>query len=150
MYLLNRSPSSALIEMILEEGWTGVKDFRVFGCIGNVYVPDAKRTKLEEKSKRCVLLGVSSESKGYRMYDPIDKKLIVSRDVIFEEENRWEWKNNYGREHLMNVEYDGNAYEVHSERNEEMEEEVTVEANQDATGRVNNEGTVRRETLPHG
>jgi len=34
----------------------------------------------------CVLLGVNEESKGYRLYDPATKKIIISRDIIFEEE----------------------------------------------------------------
>ena len=43
-----------------EEAWRGVKPlvehFRVFGCMTHVLVPDAKRTKLENKSFICVLL----------------------------------------------------------------------------------------------
>ena len=30
-----------------------------------------------------MLLGVSEESNGYRLYDPIAKRVVVSRDVIF-------------------------------------------------------------------
>lgn len=39
----------------------------------------------------CVLLGVSEESKAYRLYDPISKKIIVSKDVVFEEDKAWDW-----------------------------------------------------------
>ena len=35
-----------------------------------------------------MLLGVSVESKGYRLFDPIVKKVVVSRDVVFEEEKQ--------------------------------------------------------------
>jgi len=63
----------------------------VFGCLAHVHVPDAKRTKLEEKRIACVLLGVSEESKAYRLYNPIAKKIITSRDVVFEENKPWEW-----------------------------------------------------------
>jgi hypothetical protein len=38
-----------------------------------------------------VLLGVSDESKAYRLFDPISKKIIVSRDVVFEENKGWNW-----------------------------------------------------------
>ncbi|KAL6334805.1 hypothetical protein AAG906_021773 [Vitis piasezkii] len=61
----------------------------VFGCISHVHIPDSKRTKLDDKSVKCVLLGVSEESKAYRLYDPVSQKIIVSRDVKFEEENNW-------------------------------------------------------------
>ncbi|GKU93099.1 hypothetical protein SLEP1_g6727 [Rubroshorea leprosula] len=33
----------------------------------------------------------SDETKGYRFYDPITKKLLISRDVIFDEKNSWNW-----------------------------------------------------------
>jgi hypothetical protein len=42
-----------------------------------------------------VLLGVSEESKGYRLYDPIAKKIIISRDVIFEKARQWNWDASY-------------------------------------------------------
>lgn len=94
-YVLNRSPTSALQDQTPEEVWSGlklnVKHFRVFGCIGHVHIPEAKRTKLDDKSCKCVFLGVSEESKAYRMYNPISKKVTVSRDVVFEETENWDW-----------------------------------------------------------
>lgn len=90
IHVLNRSPTLAMKDMTPEEAWSGEKPsveyFRVFGCVGHVHIPDARRTKLEDKSVSYVLLGVSDESKGYRMFDPIAKKIIVSRDVVFEED----------------------------------------------------------------
>lgn len=44
-----------------------------------------KRKKLDDKSFQRVLLGMNEESKAYRLYDPVSKKIVVSRDVIFEE-----------------------------------------------------------------
>ena len=91
-YVLNRLPTLAVKEMTLEEAWSGekpsVEHFRVFGYVGHVHIPDAMRTKLEDKSLSCVLLGVNDESKGYRLYDPITKKIIMSRDVMFEEKSQ--------------------------------------------------------------
>ena len=87
-HVLNRSPTLAVKGVTPEEAWSGVKPnvdyFRVFGCIGHVHVPDNKRKKLDDKSFQCVLLGVSEESKAYRLYDPVSKKIVVSRDVVFE------------------------------------------------------------------
>jgi glycerol-3-phosphate dehydrogenase len=78
VHVLNRSPTLAVKNMTPEEAWSGIKPlvehFRVFGCVSHVHVPDVKRTKLEDKSFSCVLLGVSKESKAYRLYDPISKK----------------------------------------------------------------------------
>ena len=48
--------------------------------------------KLDAKSFKCVLLGVSEESKAYRLFDPISNKIIISRDVVFEEDQHWSWE----------------------------------------------------------
>lgn len=88
-YVLNRSPTVALENKTQEEAWSGTKPsvdhFRVFGCIGYVHIPDIKRSKLDDKSHKCILLGMSDESKGYRLYDPIAQKVVVSKDVKFDE-----------------------------------------------------------------
>ena len=89
VHILNQSPTLAVKNMTPKEAWNGinplVEHFQVFGCISQVHVVDIKITKLEDKSFTCVLLGVSEESKAYRLYDPVARKIIVSRDVIFEE-----------------------------------------------------------------
>lgn len=83
MYVLNQSPTLVVKEITPDEAWSGAKSsvehFRVFKCVRHVHIPDARRTKLENKSMSCVLLGVSDEFKEYRLYDPIAKKIIVSR-----------------------------------------------------------------------
>jgi hypothetical protein len=49
------------------------------------------RSKLDDKSRKCVFLGVSDESKAWRLYDPVSKKILISKDVVFEEEEEWDW-----------------------------------------------------------
>jgi hypothetical protein len=75
IYVLNRSPTLAVKDVTPEEAWSGIKPcvdhFHVFGCVAHVHMPDSKKKKLDNKSFRCVLLGVSEESKAYRLYDPI-------------------------------------------------------------------------------
>ena len=34
---------------------------------------------------------MSEESKTYRLYDPTSKKIVVSRYVVFEENECWDW-----------------------------------------------------------
>lgn len=89
MHVLNSSPTLAMKDKTPEEAWSGIKPsvqhFRIFGCVSYAHIPDSLRTKLEEESLRCVLLGISEESKAYRLYDPISQRIIVSKDVIFEE-----------------------------------------------------------------
>ncbi|PNX73907.1 retrotransposon-related protein [Trifolium pratense] len=89
-YVMNRSPTLSVKDITPEEAWSGVKPsvhhFRIFGCI-----VDSQRTKLDSKSVKCVLLGLSEESKAYKLYDPEKKKIIISRDVVFEENKGWNW-----------------------------------------------------------
>ncbi|CAJ2648156.1 unnamed protein product [Trifolium pratense] len=94
-YVINRCPTHAIKDITPEEAWSGIKPyvhhFRVFGCIAHVHIPDVNRKKLDGRSIMCVLLGVSEESKAYKLFNPIDKKIIVSRDVVFEESKGWNW-----------------------------------------------------------
>ena len=53
----------------------------------------------------CVLLGVSEESKAYRLYDPASQKIIVSRDVVFEEDKGWDWDKQYDETIRCNFEW---------------------------------------------
>lgn len=68
--------------MTPEEAWSGTKPmveyFRIFGCLAHAHVPDQKRTKLDDKSKKCVFIGVNDESKAQRLVDPISKTNIIS------------------------------------------------------------------------
>ncbi|MCO5591595.1 hypothetical protein L7F22_045584 [Adiantum nelumboides] len=47
--------------------------------------PRPNRKKLDDKSRRCILVGYSDVSKAYKLYDPIKKESFTSRDVIFDE-----------------------------------------------------------------
>lgn len=48
---------------------------RVFGCRAFVHIPKDERSKLDDKSKQCIFLGYAHSEFGYRLWDPIDKKI---------------------------------------------------------------------------
>ena len=50
---------------------------------------------MDNKSTKCVLLGISEESKAYRLYDPLSKKVLINRDVIFNKKESWAWDDSY-------------------------------------------------------
>ena len=54
VYLLNRSPTQAVKKMTPEEAWSGRKPkvghLKVFGSTAHVWIPNAKRAKLDSKS----------------------------------------------------------------------------------------------------
>jgi transposase InsO family protein len=93
VYLLNRSPTTSLQMKVPQEAWSGTKlnvaHLRTFGCIAYAHIPSELRKKLDDRSEKCIFTGYSETSKAYRLYNPITKKLILSRDVQF-------WKTNSG------------------------------------------------------
>jgi len=95
VYLLNRCPTKSLQAVTPEEAWSGhkpsVTHLRVFGCVAYAKIADARRTKLDDKSEKCIFVGYGDRRMGYKLYNPITKKIIMSRDVIFEEDKTWQW-----------------------------------------------------------
>ncbi|KAG6476244.1 hypothetical protein ZIOFF_065482 [Zingiber officinale] len=81
-----------------EEAWSlckpKVDHLRTFGSITYAKVQEEKRTKLEDKSQKYILLGYFENASGYKLYNPITQKLMVSRDMEFDEEQAWNWNNN--------------------------------------------------------
>ena len=78
----------------LEECFTGkkpeVNHFRIFGSLTYSHVPSEKRTKLEPTAEKGIFVGYDETSKAFRIYLPSQRKVVVRRDVKFEEE--WAFK----------------------------------------------------------
>ncbi|KAD6454708.1 hypothetical protein E3N88_09414 [Mikania micrantha] len=95
IYVLNRVPTKALTDCTPYEALKGRKpnlgSLRVFGCIAYSKVL-SHLTKLDDRSIKMVHLGMEEGSKTYRLFDPITKKICVSRDVKFVEKDSWNWK----------------------------------------------------------
>ena len=88
-YLIDRSPLVPLGFDIPEIVWTG-KDvsyshLKVFWCKAFVHMPKEQRSKLDSKSTPCIFVGYGDAKFGYKPWDPKEKKMIRSRDVIFHE-----------------------------------------------------------------
>ena len=94
VHLINRLPSSSLefqspLE-ILEKCFPGIRlktglPVKIFGCVAYVHNPVHKQNKWSTKGLKCVFLGYSNTQKGYKVYHPITRKYMVSKDVIFDE-----------------------------------------------------------------
>ena len=88
VYLINRSPSSAINLKTPEELWTGrapnLKHLRVFGCACYAHQSEGK---LEPRALKGVFLGYPLGVKGYRLWLREQKgfRVIISRDVVFDE-----------------------------------------------------------------
>jgi len=103
VYILNRCPTKAVMNKVPKEAWSGTKQgvthMKVFGCVVYAHIPDQLKKKLDNKGGKCIFIGYSEESKACRLYNPSTKKLIVSRDVQFIEEESW----NGSIEKIMNL-----------------------------------------------
>lgn len=75
------------------EAWSGekphVEHVRVFGCLAHMKVPNQRVKKLDDMSIPVIHLRKKPSTKAYRLYDPVGKKMHVSKDVIFEEKKQW-------------------------------------------------------------
>ncbi|KAD2804177.1 hypothetical protein E3N88_37554 [Mikania micrantha] len=52
-----------------------------------------QQQKLSDRSEALVHFGIEEGSKAYRLYNPITKRIVVSRDADFFEDRRWNWSN---------------------------------------------------------
>ena len=68
-----------------------INHLRIFGCIGYAKIEKIQLRKLDDRSKMLVNLGTEPGSKAYRLYDPQTRKIVVSRDVVFDELRSWDW-----------------------------------------------------------
>ncbi|KAE8735884.1 hypothetical protein F3Y22_tig00000329pilonHSYRG00358 [Hibiscus syriacus] len=75
-YLINRSPRASLVGKVAEE------------------VPTDERSKLDAKSKECIFLGYKKCVKGFKFWDPVAKKIMISRDVVFDKQPMLQQKKN--------------------------------------------------------
>jgi hypothetical protein len=57
-----------------------------FRSIGYVHVNDQVRTKVDGKSKRMIFVGYDQKSKGYKLFNPNEGKMVINKDVEFNEE----------------------------------------------------------------
>ncbi|KAL4291772.1 hypothetical protein GQ457_14G025100 [Hibiscus cannabinus] len=95
VYLLNLSPTRAVLNRTPYEAWyerrPSVSHLRVFGCVAYALINSQFRQKLDKKSEKCIFIGYCTQSKAYRLYNPLCGKILIRRDVIFDERKCWDW-----------------------------------------------------------
>lgn len=94
-YLINRVGTKVLEASTPYETIKGRKPnighLKVFGCIGYAKADTPHLRKLDDISKTLVHLGTEPGSKAYRLFDPMTRRLVVSRVVVFDETKGWNW-----------------------------------------------------------
>ena len=92
VHIYNRQPMRRLKWQCPQTLWNGtipdISYFRVFGCKAFVHVPKEQRQgKLDKKAIEMIFVGYEPGSKGYRFWNPATRRIVVSRDVTFDEES---------------------------------------------------------------
>lgn len=89
VFLLNRTATSQVPNATPYEIWHGIKPdlshVRVFGSDAFTHIPKMHRRKLDPKAEKVILVEFSGDSQNYKLYNPRSKKIVVSRDVMFNE-----------------------------------------------------------------
>ena len=89
IYIKNRLPSPKIEAktpyQVVNKVTPNVKHMRVFGCLAYVLTPREKRLKWDPKARPGIFMGYEESSKAYRVYDIEGAKVVISRDVNFDE-----------------------------------------------------------------
>ncbi|KAK0597829.1 hypothetical protein LWI29_028981 [Acer saccharum] len=86
-HIVNRLPASTLDGKTPKEVWSGqpVSDYdrlHIFGCPAYFHVTESK---LDPRAKKAIFVGFSEGVKGFRLWNSESRKIILSRDVTFDE-----------------------------------------------------------------
>ncbi|CAL9012681.1 unnamed protein product [Prunus brigantina] len=134
VYLRNRSPTKALENFTPFKRFSGrkpgIKHLKVFSSVCYPLIPRHLRHKLEATSAIGVFIGYGACEKGYRILNPATQKVLLSRDVIFYENGKWDWEKHKVKEVCIPLPAD----EISDMRTTEVEiapqEQVIVDGSQ--------------------
>ena len=88
-FLINRSPTRANSGRTPEAKYSGkvpdISTLRIFGCLAYVHVPKDAKKKLDSKTRTCKFIGIDNTNKAFRLFDRQIGKVVISRDVVFDE-----------------------------------------------------------------
>lgn len=95
--ILNISPTRSVWGMTSYQAWHGrslsVHHMFVLGCITYAKNTSFYMQKLDNRCTKLVLQGYEARSKANRLLNPRRNQIMVSRDVVFQEETKWKWQN---------------------------------------------------------
>ncbi|UYV84728.1 hypothetical protein LAZ67_X003228 [Cordylochernes scorpioides] len=88
-YIRNKCYNSALGDKVPDELWSSrkpsVRHLKAFGCLAYSHIPTERRKKLDNRANRCILVGYSSQTKGYHLWCPETQHGIQTKHVKFDE-----------------------------------------------------------------
>ena len=97
VYLLNRLPTKSLKNKTPYEAWYGVKPsvnhLKIFGSMCYYHVPEPKRSKLDNRAQKGILIGYETSTKGYKIFCLQTNEVVLTRNVKVDEMTTWDWQN---------------------------------------------------------
>ena len=139
-YLINRASTRVLTDTTPYEVYNkkkpNVEHLRVFGCMGYAKADTAHLKKLDDRSRLLIHLGTEPGSKAYRLYDPTHRRIVISKDVVFDERKSWKWnvsdssRQSVPSMFIITMEEYGNQGIKNAEVTEESNEPETIGENE--------------------
>ena len=135
-YLINRSPNRKIDSKTPEELWKGkqpsLTHLKIFGCAAYAHKVE---DKLGKRSEKCIFLGYPNGIKGYRLLSIETNKVIISRDVIFNEYD-FPFKRNEedilsdiaGNKEKSDTQFEIEMTLIHHEEQTEVEPEISEDS----------------------
>lgn len=92
VYIINICPTKKLNNKTPHEAWLGlnpsVGHLKFFGSLCFRHVPEQLRRKLDGRRQTMVMVGYHSIC-AYKLFSPIENKVVINRDVEFDESKYW-------------------------------------------------------------
>jgi hypothetical protein len=102
VYLLNRKPTKSVAGKTPFKAWHGhkpkVEHLRTFGSIAYVKMTRPHLKKLDDRSTAKVFISYKPGTKAWRFYDLATRRVYVSRDALFQEQDGFNWSDEYTNE----------------------------------------------------
>ncbi|XP_050916662.1 uncharacterized protein LOC127131803 [Lathyrus oleraceus] len=124
--------TNKLKNKVPKEVWSGkrpsVDHLKVFGSMCYTHVPDARKRKLDDKSEPMNLVGYHKIG-AYRLFNPINHKIMISRYIVIDEKFAWDWNSSNAIDKpLMSYDFDEASNDVKVEDIIDIPVEVEVVA----------------------
>ncbi|MDV3187719.1 MAG: hypothetical protein Q8836_02375 [Sweet potato little leaf phytoplasma] len=132
VHTLNRCPHTSTNFITPEEKWTGkppnLQYLKVFGCVGFLH---QRLGKLKARVVKYMFLRLTEGVKGYRLWHPVERRCINSRDVTFREQEMYMLHDKTSEKSLAtkdtHIEVEHNAHSSNTETEPENAEEEDSE-----------------------
>ena len=80
---------------------------RIFGSICYRHIPAALWRKLDDRGEKLILVGYHPTC-AYKALDPVSGKIVINRDLQFDETQSWNWELRRTQQHTMQLSDDVN------------------------------------------